>query len=113
MYDSDSIFIKSFGCKGEADGEFRHPTGIAIDIKGRLVIADRDNHRVQVIKQPTGEFVSKFDPKTATLNGECGDIHGVAVLSNGNIAAADLKNNRIIVFSLPMNSTDLNNNNNT
>ena len=100
MYDSDSIFIKSFGCKGEENGEFRHPTGIAIDIKGRLVIADRDNHRVQVIRQPSGEFVTMFDPKTATAD-ECGDIHGVAVLSNGNVAAADLKNNRIIVFSLP------------
>ena len=74
------------------------------------MIADRDNHRVQVIEQPRGEFVTKFDPKTATSNEECGDIHGVAVLSNGNVAAADLKNNRIIVFSLPMNSTDPNQN---
>ena len=101
MYDSDSIYIKSFGCKGEANGEFRHPTGIAIDIKGRLVVADRDNHRVQVIQQTSGQFVTKFDPKTAT--DESGDLHGVAVLSNGNVAAADLKNNRIIVFSLPNN----------
>ena len=99
MYDSDSIFIRSFGHKGNGNGEFHHPTGIAIDIKGRLVVADRDNHRIQVI-QTSGEYITKFGSKSEQ-GGDLSDLHGVTVLSNGNIAAADLKNNKIVVFALP------------
>lgn len=84
--------------KGDRDGEFLHPTGIAIDIKGRLIVADRDNHRIQIIKS-TGEFYAKFGSK-GEHDGELNDTHGLAVLSNGNIAAADLKNNRIQIFSI-------------
>ena len=98
MYDLDSTFIRSFGSKGDGDGEFLHPTGIAIDNTGRLMVADRDNHRIQIM-QSTGEFVSKFGSK-GEHDGELNDIHGVTVLSNGNVATADLKNNRIQIFSM-------------
>ena len=101
MYDSDSMFIRSFGSKGDKDGEFLHPTGITIDIKGRLIVADRDNHRIQIM-QPTGEFFAKFGSK-GEHDGQLNDTHGLAVLSNGNIAVADLKNNRIQLFSLASN----------
>lgn len=108
MYDSDSSFIRSFGgSKGDNNGEFHHPTGISIDIKGRLIVADRDNHRIQIIKTSGGsgdEYVTMFGSKTEH-GGELSDLHGVTVLSNGNIAAADLKNNRIAVFTFP-NMTD-------
>ena len=43
----DLIFCSSFGSKGSEPGQFNTPSGIAVDIKGNVLIADRGN-RVQV-----------------------------------------------------------------
>ena len=99
MYDSDSTFIQSFGTRGDKNGQFLHPTGIAIDGNGNLIIADRDNHRIQIMS-PDGDCLDKFGSK-GEHEGALNDTHGLAVLSNGNIAAADLKNNQIQIFSMP------------
>lgn len=40
----------SFGSEGSADGQFCRPWGICCDNKGRIVVADRSNNRVQVMK---------------------------------------------------------------
>lgn len=37
----------SFGREGSADGEFSRPWGICCDHKGRIIIADRSNNRIQ------------------------------------------------------------------
>ena len=86
----------SYGRKGEKDGELQRPTGIAVDQKGRLIIADRDNHRIQVFA-PSGEFLMKFGSK-GEREGELNDPHGLAVLSDGRVAEADFRNNRIQLF---------------
>lgn len=38
----------SFGSEGSADGQFCRPWGICCDNKGRIVVADRSNNRIQV-----------------------------------------------------------------
>ena len=96
MFDGDSGFIRCFGSKGDKDGEFLRPTGIAIDTQGRLIVADRDNHRIQVLLE-SGEFYTKFGSK-GDHESDLNDTHGVAVLSDGKIAAADFRNNRIQIF---------------
>lgn len=45
--DPDGACSWLFGARGSALGQFEHPVGIDIDTQGRLVIADRLNHRVQ------------------------------------------------------------------
>ena len=97
-YDSEGIFLKSIGSKGNKEGDFLHPTGIAVDIKGRLIVADRDNHRIQII-QNDGEVYSSFGSKVGN-DEDLNDIHGLCVLSDGSIAAADLKNNKLQIFLL-------------
>jgi sugar lactone lactonase YvrE len=47
-FSADGELLKSWGAPGSADGEFNLPHGIAIDIHGRLLIADRENDRIQV-----------------------------------------------------------------
>ncbi len=50
MFDEDGKFLSMFGTNGSGDGEFNYPTGIAFTRDEKLVVADRDNYRVQVFR---------------------------------------------------------------
>ena len=48
---SDGAHVRTIGSSGSGDGQFDRPFGgIAIDSDGRIVVADTDNHRVQVLE---------------------------------------------------------------
>jgi len=49
QFTKDGKFIRSFGRLGSGPAEFRTPHDIAIDDKGRLFVADRGNHRIQIL----------------------------------------------------------------
>jgi sugar lactone lactonase YvrE len=55
-FDRDGNFLKAWGKKGAAPGDFDLPHSIVIDGKGLLHIADRNNARIQVI-DADGNFV--------------------------------------------------------
>ena len=50
-FDKTGKFIKSWGGKGSGPGQFQVAHGIAIDAKGLLWVADRENQRIQVFDQ--------------------------------------------------------------
>ena len=50
-FTKDGKFIKEWGKNGSAPGEFRTPHALAFDSKGRLFVADRGNHRIQIFDQ--------------------------------------------------------------
>lgn len=56
-YSSDGRFIKSWGKTGYGPGEFRTLHGLAIDMRGRLFVADRSNNRLQLFDQE-GTFLA-------------------------------------------------------
>ncbi len=73
-FDKDGKFIKEWGKKGSAPGEFNAPHNLAMDSAGRLFVADRSNSRIQVFDQdgkflfewkqfgrPSGLFIDKHD----------------------------------------------------
>jgi DNA-binding beta-propeller fold protein YncE len=49
----------SWGTTGSGPGEFLVPHAIAIDSQGRVIVADRENGRVQVFDQQ-GEFLEEW-----------------------------------------------------
>lgn len=53
-FSRDGVFIKSFGKLGTAPGEFRLPHDLTMDPQGRLFVADRGNHRIQIFDQDGG-----------------------------------------------------------
>ena len=73
-FSKDGKFIKTWGKKGAAPGEFDWPHSLTFDSRGRLFVADRANNRVQIFDQdgrfleqwkqfgrPAGVFIDKND----------------------------------------------------
>lgn len=50
-FSKDGRFIKTWGGKGAAAGQFQTPHGLAIDRRGRVWVADRGNKRLQIFDQ--------------------------------------------------------------
>ncbi|MGE0449353.1 MAG: peptidyl-alpha-hydroxyglycine alpha-amidating lyase family protein [Vicinamibacterales bacterium] len=55
----DGTFVKEWGRIGTAPGEFRTPHSLAFDSQGRLFVADRGNHRIQIFDQE-GTFLGQW-----------------------------------------------------
>lgn len=58
-FDSSGRFIRSWGGKGMAPGQFQVAHGIDVDAAGQLWVSDRENQRVQVFR-PDGTFVREI-----------------------------------------------------
>jgi len=58
-FDASGRFIKSWGGKGKAPGQFEVAHGIAIDAKGLLWVMDRENQRIQIF-DADGVFVKEL-----------------------------------------------------
>jgi len=58
-FDSKGNFVKSWGGRGTEPGQFDVAHGIAVDAKGLLWVADRENQRIQIFDQD-GNFVRQL-----------------------------------------------------
>ena len=58
-FSKDGKFIKTWGKRGSAAGEFDTPHGLAFDSGGRLFVADRGNNRIQIFDQE-GKFLEEW-----------------------------------------------------
>ena len=58
-FDPAGKFIKTWGRKGTAPGEFDIPHALAMDTRGRLFVADRRNNRIQIFDQE-GNFIDQW-----------------------------------------------------
>ena len=79
-FSKDGSFIKTWGKKGSAPGEFDVPHAIAMDSKGRLFVGDRDNRRIQIFDQD-GKFLEEWK--------QFGMPSGIFIDANDNIYVAD------------------------
>jgi sugar lactone lactonase YvrE len=58
-FSKDGKFIKTWGKKGAAPGEFDTPHALAMDSRGRLFVGDRNNNRIQIFDQD-GKFIDQW-----------------------------------------------------
>lgn len=58
-FSRDGKFIKTWGKKGTAPGDFDTPHALAMDSQGRLFVGDRGNSRVQIFDQ-NGTFITEW-----------------------------------------------------
>ena len=98
VFSSDGTYLRSFGSKGDKEGESNSPTGIAIDNENGIVfIADTENHRIQFFSGQ-GEFLNNFGEK-GNLDHQLEFPHGLSFGSDGNCIVADTGNKKIKLFS--------------
>lgn len=88
--------ILTFGKEGSGDGELCRPWGICVDQRGRVIVADRSNNRVQIFDKD-GNFISKFGT-TGNRPGQFDRPAGITTNTLNNIVVADKDNHRIQVF---------------
>ena len=58
-FTKDGKFLKTWGKKGSAPGEFDTPHALALDSRGRLFVGDRNNNRIQIFDQD-GKFLDQW-----------------------------------------------------
>ncbi len=80
VFDANGTFLRVIGQAGTGPGEFRTPHAIEFDSQGRLIVADRHNHRIQILTKE-GEFIREYP--------EFGRVSGLAIDSNDIIYTAD------------------------
>lgn len=59
-FSPDGKFIKSWGKIGTKHGEFRTPHALVFDARGRLWVADRGNHRLEIFDQDGNYLESRY-----------------------------------------------------
>jgi hypothetical protein len=59
-FSPDGKFVKSWGGIGVKHGEFRTPHALMFDAKGRLWVADRGNHRLEIFDQNGTYLESRY-----------------------------------------------------
>jgi len=59
-FSADGTFVKEWGQIGVRHGEFRTPHALAWDSQGRLWVADRGNHRLELFDQDGNYLESRY-----------------------------------------------------
>ena len=94
----DEEVVGEFGERGDAQGQFVWPAGIAVDSQQNVFVTDEWVHRVSVFT-PEGDFLRMFG---TAGNGDCqfNRPSGIAIDGNDDIYVVDTLNHRVQKLSL-------------
>jgi DNA-binding beta-propeller fold protein YncE len=91
---SPYLVVQAIGQEGVDDGEFKSPTGIALDKGGHLYVADTDNHSIQKFDKD-GKFLARWGGEPSSQEGQFYYPRGLATGPEGHVYVSDSGNNRI------------------
>ena len=83
-FSPEGEYIMEWGEIGDGPGQFRTPHGIAFDSQGRLFVADRGNHRIQIFDQDGNHLDSYY---------QFSRISGLFIDADDNLYAIDSESN--------------------
>ena len=83
-FDKTGKFIKTWGEPGSGPGQFNIPHSLAFDSRGRLFVADRANHRLQIFDQD-GKFITEYR--------QFSRVSGLFIDKDDNLYAIDSESN--------------------
>jgi hypothetical protein len=90
-------FLRIFGSEGSSNGQFNYPKLMAWDHQGNVVVADSNNHRLQVIRLSDGACLRTIGSKGSGA-GKFNFPGCVAFDSAGHIIVAERDNHRVQVL---------------
>lgn len=90
VFDKTGKFVRQWGEKGSGPGQFSGLHGIETDRSGRVYVADRSNHRIQVF-----DAAGKLQDIWPNLR----QPNHIVVANDGNVWVADGTNARLLKFS--------------
>lgn len=79
-FSKDGTFIKMWGKRGAGPGEFNVPHAIVIDSRGRVLVGDRSNDRIQIFDQD-GKYLEEW--------AQFGTPSGMFIDTNDTLYVAD------------------------
>ena len=84
-FSADGKFLFQWGKKGKAAGEFDLPHAIALDTKGNVYVADRQNKRIQVFDDQ-GKYITEWKgpPFVNPQNIKIGEDGTAFIVDTGN-----------------------------
>jgi Protein of unknown function (DUF3224)/NHL repeat len=90
-------FITAWGTTGTGNGQFRRPTGVAVDSDGNVYVTESWNDRVQKFDSD-GAFITKWGSR-GSGNGQFLNPYAVAVdPTSGDVYVTDNENERVQKF---------------
>ena len=96
IFDEQLQYSRVIGGRRNGNGKFQNITGIAVDNKGYLYVADCDLHCIQKFTL-NGQFVSQFGSE-GTTEGQFNAPYGLVLSQSELLFVCDCNNHRIQVF---------------
>ena len=97
VFDEKGNKKPAIGTQGNANGQFKHPTGVAItgDV---IFVTESTGCRVQKLTTG-GEYLSQFGSSGSLSGPQFSNPWGCSVSSNGILCVADQNNKRVLAFN--------------
>jgi tripartite motif-containing protein 71 len=95
-FNSNGVYLSTFGSSGSGDGQFTYPENLAIDSTGNIYVADTGNNRIEKFG-PNGKYLSQFG-SPGSGDGQFNMPVGLAFDPDGNVYVSDVGNDRIQKF---------------
>lgn len=96
VFDGNGALLRNLGEGGNGDGQFNHPTHLALGAGGALLVTDALNFRVQTIDRD-GRFIAKFG-QAGNGGGDFAAPKGVAVDGGGHYYVVDALFDTVQIF---------------
>lgn len=103
-FTAEGKYLFSWGAPGNGPGQFNLPHGVWLDRKGHLLLADRENDRVQVFSQ-SGEFLSVWPTELigpAIFYVDADDIVYIPEHNGGMVSILTLEGERLARWGSPI-----------
>ncbi len=96
IFSTDGEMISSFGGRGDMQGEFYHPLGLAISNSDTLYVVDSFHFAIQAFDLE-GNYLFSFGP-TGKGQGSLARPRSIAIDSDGNLYVTDALKNNVQIF---------------
>ena len=97
VFDLQGNYLRSFGEKGNSDGQFQEPQGITVDTLDLVYVADKKRNDIQIFSRG-GEYLYSFG-KSGAPGSDLNEPESMAIHQE-RLYVADEENRRVQIYDL-------------